>query len=213
MRRRLLALVMAVVMTAAMLTGCGSSGMSDEMFAQLQSNYTDLLAAYNAAIDVYNDDATEKDEGIEEALGQASTVIDKMAALKQSDMTDEEAQEYSGDIVELTQNINYYTEQQRQLNTLKTSVSDETFADLQEMHSEVVGLYNQVSDLYYDTAAVPQDDDIENSLDDAREALNAIAEVTRDDINEEEAATLMVQLTEIAQGLNTITQAINASID
>ena len=96
MKKKLMALVMAGVMSVAVLAGCGNNAeapaagteaASGELtFADLQSNYALLQDAYQQVEDLYMNDGIAQSDDIEALLAEAKDVIDQMGEITEDQL-------------------------------------------------------------------------------------------------------------------------------
>ena len=96
MKKKFMALVVAGVMSAAMLAGCGGNAeapaagteaASGELtFADLQSNYALLQDAYQQVEDLYMNDGIAQSDDIEALLAEAKDVIDQMGEITEDQL-------------------------------------------------------------------------------------------------------------------------------
>ena len=110
MKKKLLAMLVAGVLGATLLAGCGgeepaatetteteeaSDEASDESsseitFADLQDNYAVLVDCYNQVEDLYMSDQIAQDDDIESLLSEAKGIIDEMGEATEDDFSSQE---------------------------------------------------------------------------------------------------------------------------
>ena len=97
MKKKLLAMVVAGVMSMSVLAGCGgeaeapaadnTAAASGEItFADLQSNYAELSGLYDQVEELYMNDGIAQDDNIESLLAQAKDVIDQMGEITEDQL-------------------------------------------------------------------------------------------------------------------------------
>lgn len=85
-------------------------------------------------------------------------------------------------------------------------VSDETFADLSEAYDALTELYNAVATVYNDSDYdVPE---VKEAMDEAYDLLEQMGEITQDTITEADAEALAQAMVEVAEGLQTLADAL-----
>lgn len=68
--------------------------VSDETWEQLQDLYVSLTEAYNATVEMYNDDSVAQDDDIEEALKSAEELMSELGDVDRADVKESEAEDY-----------------------------------------------------------------------------------------------------------------------
>ena len=131
MKKKFLAMIMAGVMAAALLTACGGGSeetaavdtaveetaedtaedtadtedagdmVSDETFEILQDNYATMVEAYNAVAELYSSDEIAADADIEDTMNKAADVINQMGEITQDSMTEADAEDLNSAMVDI----------------------------------------------------------------------------------------------------------------
>ncbi len=98
MKKKLLAMVVAGVMSMSVLAGCGgeaeapaadnteAAASGEITFADLQSNYAELSGLYDQVEELYMNDGIAQDDNIESLLAQAKDVIDQMGEITEDQL-------------------------------------------------------------------------------------------------------------------------------
>lgn len=85
-------------------------------------------------------------------------------------------------------------------------VSDETFAELSEAYDALTELYNMVATTYNDSVYdVPE---VKEAMDEAYDLLEQMGEITQDTITEADAEALAQAMLDVAEGLQTLADAL-----
>lgn len=236
MKKNVLSIVLAAFMAGTLLTGCGggkapkettattaaakaettaattaeksgSAGqeaVSDDTFGVLQDNYALMVESYNAVSELYSMDEIAANADIEEAMNMAADVINQMGEISQDSITEEDAvtlNEAIGDILEGLSSVVDGMEI-----TGGEPVSDETFTILQTDYAAMTEAYNAVAEAYNSGDAA--DADIENAMNQAREIIEQMGEISQDSITEADAEDLVSAMEDILSVLETVVNSL-----
>lgn len=233
MKKKFLAMIMAGVMAAALLTACGGGSeetaaedtaveetaedtedagdmVSDETFAILQDNYATMVEAYNAVAELYSSDEIAADADIEDTMNKAADVINQMGEITQDSMTEADAEDLNSAMVDILDALSMLVDGMQEADGAEAAdgaVSDETFAILQDNFKTLSDAYDIVAD-YYMSDEVEADADIEDILNQTADVINEMGEISQDTITEEDAVTLNDTMMSLMDSLQIIVDAM-----
>lgn len=233
MKKKFLAMIMAGVMAAALLTACGGGSeetaaedtaveetaedtedagdmVSDETFEILQDNYATMVEAYNAVAELYSSDEIAADADIEDTMNKAADVINQMGEITQDSMTEADAEDLNSAMVDILDALSMLVDGMQEADGAEAAdgaVSDETFAILQDNFKTLSDAYDIVAD-YYMSDEVEADADIEDILNQTADVINEMGEISQDTITEEDAVTLNDTMMSLMDSLQIIVDAM-----
>lgn len=239
MKKKFLAMIMAGVMAAALLTACGGGSeetaaedtaveetaedtadtedagdmVSDETFEILQDNYATMVEAYNAVAELYSSDEIAADADIEDTMNKAADVINQMGEITQDSMTEADAEDLNSAMVDILDALSMLVDGMQEADgaadaeAADGTVSDETFAILQDNFKTLSDAYDIVAD-YYMSDEVEADADIEDILNQTADVINEMGEISQDTITEEDAVTLNDTMMSLMDSLQIIVDAM-----
>lgn len=235
MKKRILALLMSAVVSASLLAGCGSSDepvveasqeveaeeadevsddmCSDDDFAALQDAYASLTEEYNAVVDYYkNNDDIPQDGDVESLLAQAKEYMDMVGEISQNEITAADAKELADSMVMVAEGLLKTAESLDVMagNGSESSegCSEESFAALQEAYGYLVEEYDMIVDEYNNNDSIPQNDDLESYLADAKNLIEEMGEIDRASISEADAESLAESMKTVATSLAEVAESV-----
>lgn len=239
MKKSILSIVLAALMTGTLLTGCGggktpketaattaattaakaettaaaqsgksdSAGeeaVSDETFSILQDNYALMVECYDAVRELYTSDEIAADGDIEEAMNMAADVINQMGEITQDSITEEDAVTLNDAIGDILDGLSAVVDGMEIAGG--DGVSDETFNVLQTDYQAMVEAYNAVAEAYNNGGTANAD--IENTMNQAREIIEQMGQITQDNITEADAEELVSAMEDILSVLETVVNSL-----
>lgn len=87
--------------------------------------------------------------------------------------------------------------------------SDEVFEALQDDFVTLTENYDLITNYYLENEDIPQDDDVEEALSAAKDAMDQMGEITQDSITDEEAIELENLMIELNDALKTIAEGLD----
>ena len=227
-----MALLISAMVFANLLAGCGSSGepvaegtqevviekdieteASDDDFSTLQDAYATIVEEYNLIVDFYatNDDVPQ-DDALESLLTQAKEYMDMVGGINQDEITASDIEELAGSMIMLSQGLTQAAESLGIMaengKTSSEGCSEELFAALQEAYGYLVEEYDMIAGEYKNNDSIPQDDEIENCLLEAKELIDRMGEVDRASISDDDAIILVETMKIVATSLNEVAEDI-----
>ncbi len=230
MKKRVLAVLLAGVLSAAMLMACGDEETattaeattaeatteesadataettgSELTFADLQDNYKTLVETYNVVEEAYLSDSIEQSDDVESLLTECKGVIDEMGELSEDDFNGESDLVTMNDsIVTLLEALGNIVDMMQETGDSSASASGLTFADLQENYGVLCETYQVVEDAYMNDL-IEQDDTVESLLTEAKSVIDQMGELTEDDFtSESDYAEMNDAMLSVMEGLDGI---------
>lgn len=184
--------------------------VSDEVFAQMQDCYDLMVQYYNAAVDLYSDDAVAASEEVNDVMSQAKEIIEEMGEITQDSLTPDDAVELI-DAMEIIVDVLSETVDGMELTDDADAadgemVSDETFATLQANYEDLTTVYNIIAEAYNNGAE--ENADIVDTMNQAYEIIEQMGEITQDSITEADAEALINSMVEIVEVLAVVADAM-----
>lgn len=184
--------------------------VSDEAFAQMQECYDLMVQYYNAAVDLYSDDAVAASEEINDVMSQAKEIIEEMGEITQDSLTPDDAVELI-DAMETIVDVLSETVDGMELTDGAGAadgemVSDETFATLQANYEDLTTVYNVIAEAYNNGAE--ENADIVDTMNQAYEIIEQMGEISQDSITEADAEALINSMVEIVEVLAVVADAM-----
>lgn len=110
MKKKFAAFFTTVVMVATLLTACGGdTGVSDETYNTLKTNWASMTSFYNETAAAYNEACSngqiERDADFEELMNQAAAILEEMNNTPREDMTEEKAIEMNDNLIRLQEEM------------------------------------------------------------------------------------------------------------
>ena len=235
MKKKLLAVVLAGVMSMSMLTACGgtettaevekaaveeeteaeettedASGdmCSDETFSILQDNYATMVDCYNAVKELYESDEIAADADIEDTMNKAADVINQMGEITQDTITEADAEDLNSAMVDILDALENIVDAMQTTGDVAGDVcSDDTFATLQDNYAVLTDAYNVVYDAYM-SDEIEQNDDIEDALNQTADIINEMGEISQDTITEADAEALNDSMLTLLDVLDAVVDAM-----
>lgn len=190
-----------------------ATGCSDEVFKALQDDYAILVDNYNLLNDYYmnNDDIAQSDD-VEEAFAAAQDAMDQMGEITQDSITDADAEELDNMMVQLNDSFKQLAEGLDLMAAdgaaANAMCSDENFAALQDGYKYLTECYDAVENYYLENDSIPQSDDVEEYLTEAKDLLDQMGEVTQDSITDADAEELANAMITLAESLEQVANAL-----
>lgn len=198
----------AVTETAASDDMC-----SNDDFEALQDAYAALAEEYNTVVDMYkNNDDIPQDDEMESLLGQAKEYMDTVGDINQTDITTADAEEIADSMVMVAEGLAQAAEalgiMAENGSASAEMCSDDDFAALQEAYAYLTEEYNMIVDEYTNNDSIPQDDDLESYLADAKSLIEEMGEIEQTSISNADAETLADSMTTVAESLAEVAESI-----
>lgn len=202
MKKKFLAMIMAGVMAAALLTACGGGSeetaaedtaveetaedtaedtadtedagdmVSDETFEILQDNYATMVEAYNAVAELYSSDEIAADADIEDTMNKAADVINQMGEITQDSMTEADAEDLNGAMVDILDALSMLVDGMQEADGAEAA--DGAVSD--ETFAILQDNFKTLSDAYDIVADYYMSDEVEADAD-VEDILNQTADV------------------------------------
>ena len=233
MKKRVLAVLLASVLSCAMLTACGddaadtaaaveesaeaaaeevAEASSEFTFEDLQENYAAMTEAYDAVEKLYMDDSIEQSDDVEELLTEAKDVISQMGELTEADFANEsELLDMNNSILDILNALDKIIDMMDTTEGAAGSVSEGAFADLQENYATLVETYNLVEDAYMNDA-IAQDDTVEELLTEAKGIIDEMGELSESDFaSDDDINAMNTSILQIMEGLDGVVDLMQAN--
>lgn len=233
MKKSILSIVLAVFMAGTLLTGCQGKRqpkettattaatkaettaaakteeseteeaemVSDETFKILQDNYALMVESYEAVSGLYTMDEIAANADIEESMNLAADVINQMGEITQDSITEEDAIVLNDAIADILDGLVEIIDAMEIV-----MVSDETFSALQSDYAALTEAYNAVAEAY--NSGEVSNADIEDTMNQAREIIEKMGEITQDNLTEEDAEALVGAMEDILSVLETVVNSL-----
>lgn len=179
--------------------------VSDETFKILQDNFALMLESHDAVRELYNSDEIAANADIEEVMNEAADVINQMGEITQDSITEEDAVILNDAIGDILDALVAVIDQMELVG--EDVVSNETFAALQENYNILAEAYNVVAEAY-NSDQIEANADIENTLNQAREIIEQMGEITQENITEKDAEELTDAMIQIIDVLDLVVDAM-----
>ncbi len=201
MKKKFLAMIMAGVMAAALLTACGGGSeetaaedtaveetaedtadtedagdmVSDETFEILQDNYATMVEAYNAVAELYSSDEIAADADIEDTMNKAADVINQMGEITQDSMTEADAEDLNSAMVDILDALSMLVDGMQEADgAADAEAADGAVSD--ETFAILQDNFKTLSDAYDIVADYYMSDEVEADAD-IEDILNQTADV------------------------------------
>lgn len=186
----------------------GGEMVSDETFAQLQENFEIMSDCYDQVLELYSSDEIQANADVEEAMTSAAEVIDEMGEITQESITEEDAEALNGAMVQILEALSLLVEGMAEENGIDIeTVSDETFAQLQENYAAMTEAYNAVAEAY-NSDEVEANADIEAVMIQAAEIIEEMGTIEQETLTESDADDLNGAMLDILEGLQAVVDAM-----
>ncbi len=87
--------------------------------------------------------------------------------------------------------------------------SDETFADLQTMYSSISEMYEMIGNYYLENDNIEKNEDVEETLNLAKEYIDQVGEINQEDITEADAMELASSMVDVLDGLKMTAEGLD----
>lgn len=226
MKKRFLAVVMATLVCASMLAGCGDDSatttsnsevvatvdktapVSDATFSDLQEAYGSLVEAYNSVVDLYNSDAIAGNAEIENLLKEAEGVITEMGEIDRANLTEGDAEELGNAMVDILEGLGALVDGMEVTGDASAPASAATIQELQDNFAVLSDTYDVVVNAYVNTQAIPQNDSVESALSTAADLINQIGNIETANLTEADAEDINDSMLSVLDLLNAIVDAM-----
>lgn len=101
------------------------------------------------------------------------------------------------------------TEEAEEETTDADACDDDVFAALQETYGYLLEEYNMVTDYYNTNDNIPQDDDVEEALNSAKDYLDEVAEIEQTEINNADAVALAQSMQQVGDSLADLAESLD----
>lgn len=257
MKKKVLSTMLAVVMTASLLTACGGGKssetaapaketaateaasptetkapeaeepakeeapaeetetegemVSDETFAQLQENFQIMSDCYDAVLEAYSSDEIAADADIEEAMTLAAEIIDEMGEITQDSITEEDAEVLNESMYQILTGLSDLVDGMEVVDNSAgdtgDTVSDETFAILQDNYKLLTETYNAVAEAY-NSDEIAANAEIESTMTEAADIIEEMGNIDKAELTESDAEDLNEAMRLILEGLAQIANSM-----
>ena len=186
---------------------------SDSDFKALQEAYAAIAEEYNTVVDFYNtNDDIPQDDEMESLLAQAKEYMDMVGEINQNEITTSDAEELAESMVMVAEGLAQAAEalgiMAENGSASAEECSAESFAALQEAYGYLVEEYDMMVDEYNNNDDIPQNDDLESYLADAKDLIEQMGEIDQASISEADAETLAETMTTVATSLAEVAESV-----
>lgn len=188
----------------------GEEMVSDEVFQILQDNFALMVKSHDAVRELYSMDEIAANADVEEVINEAADIINQMGEITQDSITEEDAIALNDAIGDILNALSAVIDEMElaEGDAAKDVVSDETFAELQKNYGILTETYNVVAEAY-NSDEIEANGDIENTLNQAREIIEQMGEITQENITEADAVELTEAMVDIIEVLDLVVDAMN----